>query len=64
VNRKQLDEAFPTLVRYVGLGLTVVLIAATLLGHGQDLAAGYVAAAGMILYKTVKGAAENGPKNA
>lgn len=61
MNRKQLDESFPTIVRYTGLLLTLVLVAGTFLGYGTELAAGYVAAAGMVLYKTVKGAAENGP---
>jgi hypothetical protein len=59
--RHQFDDAFPTVVRYCGVALTVVLVFASILGHGLELAAGYVAAGGMILYKTVKGAAaENG----
>lgn len=57
VTRKQLDEAFPTFVRYCGVALTVALVVASILGHGIELAAGYVAAAGMILYKAVRGAA-------
>ena len=57
---KNLDAAFPTIVRYVGLVLMVVLVIASILGYGLELAAGYVAASGMILYKTVKQAAENG----
>jgi general stress protein CsbA len=60
MNRHQLDEAFPTVVRYCGVLLTFVLIAASILGSGVELAAGYVAAAGMILFKTVKNAAANG----
>lgn len=60
MNRRQLDDWLPTVVRYTGVALTVVLVVATILGHGLDLAAGYVAAGGMILYKTVKGAATNG----
>ncbi len=59
-NRKQLDDAFPTIVRYSGVLLTVVLVFASIFGHGIELAAGYVAAAGMILYKTVREAASNG----
>jgi hypothetical protein len=51
------DAWFPTIVRYAGLILTVVLVVFTIRGHGVDLAAGYVAAAGMILYKTVHDAA-------
>lgn len=54
--REQLDDYFPTIVRYTGVVLTVVLVIATIRGHGVDLAAGYVAAAGMILYKTVRDA--------
>lgn len=61
--RKQLDDAFPTVVRYCGVVLTIALVCASILGHGVELAAGYVAAAGMILYKTVKGAASNGNGN-
>lgn len=56
--REQFDDAFPTLVRYAGLVLTVVLVSFTIRGHGVDLAAGYVAAAGMMLYKTVYDAAK------
>ncbi len=59
-NRKQLDDAFPTIVRYGGFVLTFVLVFASIFGHGLELAAGYVAAAGMILYKTVREAANNG----
>ncbi len=62
ISRKQLDDAFPTVVRYGGFLLTFVLVAASIAGHGLELAAGYVAAAGMILYKTVREAA-NGGKN-
>jgi hypothetical protein len=59
--RRQLDDAYPTVVRYCGVLLTFVLVVASILGHGLELAAGYVAAGGMILYKTVKSAAaENG----
>jgi hypothetical protein len=57
---RKLDDAFPTVVRYAGVLLTFILVAASILGHGLELAAGYVAAAGMVLYKTVRGAAENG----
>lgn len=60
MTRKELDDAFPTIVRYTGLVLTVVLVIGTFLGYGTQLAAGYVAAGGMILYKTVRNAAQNG----
>lgn len=55
-SQKTLDEIFPTVVRYVGVLLTIVLTVAEILGN-HDYSAGYVAAAGMILYKTVAGAA-------
>ena len=62
VNWQQLDEAFPTLVRYTGLILVVVLVVAGLGGYGLTvIAPGFVAATGMILFKTVKGAANNVP---
>lgn len=57
--REQLDEAHPTIVRYTGLVLTVVLVIFTIRGHGVDLAAGYVAAGGMLLYKTVRDGARD-----
>lgn len=44
-------------MRYCGVLLTIVLVIASILGHGYELAAGYVAAAGMILYKSVHDAA-------
>jgi hypothetical protein len=40
--------------------LTVVLVVFTIRGRGVDLAAGYVAAAGMILYKTIHDNAKEG----
>jgi len=55
-----LDDAFPTIVRYTGLVLTVALVIGTFLGYGTQLSAGFVAAGGMILYKTIKDAAANG----
>lgn len=58
--RRKADEWFPIVVRYVGVALTIILVVASILGHGVELAAGYVAAAGMILYKTVREAARNG----
>lgn len=56
--REQFDDAFPTVIRYTGLILTVVLVVFTIRGRGVDLAAGYVAAAGMVLYKTVRDGAK------
>jgi hypothetical protein len=65
MKRQKLDDAFPTIVRYTGLVLTVLLVFAGVLGYGLSvIAPGFVAATGMILYKTVKGAAEDGPANA
>lgn len=54
------DHAFPTLVRYVGLITTLVLIGFSLAGFAVQAAPGFVAAGGMILYKTVRDAAESG----
>ena len=56
-SRKQLDDALPTLVRYVGLILTVVLTIALVLGH-TEVTPGFVPAAGLLLFKTVKDAAK------
>ncbi len=60
-SRLQLDDALPTLVRYVGLVLTVVLTLALVLGH-TEVTPGFVPAAGCLLYKTVKNAAAEEPK--
>jgi uncharacterized protein involved in exopolysaccharide biosynthesis len=54
-----LDAAFPTLVRYTGLFLTVVLVGFSLAGYYVQAAPGFVAAAGMVLYKTVRDAAKD-----
>lgn len=59
-NVKQFDHAFPTVVRYVGLLTTLVLIGFSLAGFAVQAAPGFVAAAGMLLYKTVHDAAGNG----
>lgn len=56
----KLDRAFPTLVRYVGLVTTLVLIGFSLAGFAVEAAPGFVAAAGMLLYKTVHDAAGDG----
>lgn len=59
--RESLDDAFPTVVRYAGLAMTVTLIVLSARGlSASALAPGYVAATGMLLYKTVKRAAEDG----
>lgn len=55
---RQLDAAFPTLVRYTGLGMTIVLVGFSLAGYYVQAAPGFVAAAGMLLYKTVHDAAK------
>lgn len=54
----EFDEVFPTLVRYVGLFCTVILIGFCLAGYTERASPGFVAAAGMILYKTVRKAAD------
>lgn len=58
-SRRQLDDALPTIVRYVGLVLTVVLTVALVLGH-TEVTPGFVPAAGLLLYKVVKDAADGG----
>lgn len=47
------DLVFPTLVRYVGLITTLILIGFSLAGFAIQAAPGFVAAGGMLLYKTV-----------
>jgi hypothetical protein len=54
----KMDHAFPTLVRYAGLLTTLVLIGFSLAGFAVQAAPGFVAAGGMILYKTVHNAAQ------
>jgi hypothetical protein len=54
----KMDKAFPTLVRYAGLISTLVLIGFSLAGYAVQAAPGFVAAGGMILYKTVHEAAK------
>ncbi len=53
--QRTLDDFFPTVVRYAGLVLMVVLVVGSVLGS-IDFPAGFVAATGMILYKTVRSA--------
>lgn len=56
LSQHDLDEWFPTLVRYAGFVLLLVLVTASIRGH-TDYPSGYIAATGMILYKTVSRAA-------
>jgi hypothetical protein len=56
----ELDKAFPTVIRYVGLLTTLALIGFSLAGLYVQAAPGFVAAGGMILYKTVREAAQEG----
>lgn len=58
MNHAQWDNAFPTIVRYCGLILTIVLVGFSLAGFYVQAAPGFVAAAGMVLYKTVREAAK------
>ncbi len=60
-SRRQLDDALPTIVRYAGLVLTIVLTIALVLGHNEEKP-GFVPAAGLLLFKTVKDAANGGDK--
>jgi hypothetical protein len=64
--RKRWDHynyAFPIVVRYVGLITTLVLIGFSLAGYYVEAAPGFVAAGGMILYKTVNDAARSNHNN-
>lgn len=54
----KMDDALPTLVRYTGLVLTVILIGFSLAGYYVQAAPGFLAAAGMLVYKTMKNAAK------
>lgn len=49
----EFDYAFPTVIRYVGLVTTLVLIGFSLAGYAVQAGPGFIAASGMILYKTV-----------
>lgn len=61
--RKALEVWFPVVARYGGVVLGFVCVIGTVLGHGLELAGGYVLATGMIAYKTVREAAINGEKH-
>jgi len=52
------DLAFPVIIRYTGLITTLILIGFSLAGFYTEAAPGFVAAGGMILYKTVNDAAQ------
>ena len=55
MRRAQLDEALPTIARFCGLGLTVILTLALLAGVDYvQVAPGFVPAAGLLLYKKVR----------
>lgn len=56
--RQATDEWFPVVVRYTGLLVTLVLIGFSLAGYAVQAAPGFVAATGMLLYKTVRDAAK------
>lgn len=58
-SRQWMDESFPTVVRWTGLVLTVVLVFFSLAGFYVEAAPGFVAAGGMLLYKTVHNAARS-----
>jgi hypothetical protein len=60
MTRDDLDDLFPTVVRYVGLLLAIVIVVGGVAGvvHREDIASLGVLALGMILYKSVRGARE------
>lgn len=58
-SRKEFDAVFPTLVRYIGISLILLFAVATTFGVELPESI-LVAASGLILYKTVKGANGNG----
>jgi hypothetical protein len=53
------DEVFPTLVRYAGFITTLVLIGFCLAGYAVQATPGFVAAGGMLFYKTIHDAAKS-----
>lgn len=60
LNRKTLDEWFPTVVRYLGVLLVFVLAVSTIINHGHvEYPSLIIAATGMILYKTIRGSNES-----
>lgn len=61
-NVKSLEDAFPTIVHYTGLVLSVVLVIACLLGYYVQAAPGFAVAGGMLLYRSVHNAAQSVPQ--
>ncbi len=59
LNMNEIDQAFPIIVRYVGLMTTLILIGFCLDGFYLQAAPGFVAASGMILYKNIHDAARD-----
>lgn len=60
VNRKKIDEWFPTVVRYFGIVLVFILAISTVLSNGHvEYPSLIVAATGMILYKTIRGSSDD-----
>lgn len=57
------DSAFPVIIRYTGLLTSLVLIGFSVAGYYVETAPGFVAAGGMILYKTVNDAAQSKGKS-
>lgn len=62
MNRQQLEDAYPTLVVYAGLVLAVAVVGAALFLDValERLAFAGPLATGMMLYRKVKNAVENG----
>lgn len=60
----RLDESYPSVVRWVGLTLGVVLILAPVVSDISvaQVAGGYPLATGMIFFKTVRDAVNGGPR--
>jgi len=58
------NYAFPVVIRYTGLLTSLIHIGFCLAGYYIEAAPGFVAAGGMIAYKTVRDAAQkvNGDK--
>lgn len=54
----EIDEAFPVLVRYIGLISMVVLFGACLAGYWEQAAPGFVPATSMLVYKNWHDAAK------
>lgn len=56
---EKMNLAFPIIIRYTGLVTTLVLIGFCLAGYTIQAAPGFVAASGMILYKSVYDSAQS-----